>query len=181
MFKVFNALPVAREFIRTGAFPERVNGYHFDTITLGWEERLKARGRRRSDRGLEFGTALARGTVLLEGDCLLVDDARTVVSVVEREDAVFVIRPATLADWAIFTYAIGNSHQPVMITSSTIVCPDVLGMRQVLEYHDIPFRPSTLAFTPLSLGADPYSPGHQHNPDARTGSAAQRRAASGQV
>ena len=55
-----------------------------DTIALGWEDRLKTRGRRRSDEGLEFGTSLPRGTVLRAGDCLVIESARAIVEVVER-------------------------------------------------------------------------------------------------
>ncbi len=43
------------------------------------------------------------------------------------------------ANGALFAYHIGNSHQPVMIADDAIVCPDALGMEQVLTYHAIPF------------------------------------------
>ena len=47
-----------------------------DTITLGWEERLKARGRRRRTAASSSATALPRGTVLRGGDCFVLDEPR---------------------------------------------------------------------------------------------------------
>ena len=69
------------------------------------------------------------------------------------------VEPRTPAEWGAYAYFIGNSHQPVMITDTTIVCPDVPGMAQVLAYHAIPFRPADMRFTPIAMNA-----GHQHQP-----------------
>ena len=66
-----------------------------DTITLGWEDRRRVRGQRRSDGGIVFGLSLPRGTVLRGGDCLVFDEAMTVVVVVERPEPVFLIEPRT--------------------------------------------------------------------------------------
>jgi urease accessory protein len=142
---------------REDALPEAARSYAHDTITLGWEDRLHVRGRRQSDGGVEFGTSLARGTVLRGGDCLIVDDARTVVKVVERSEPVFVIEPQTPQEWGLFAYHIGNRHQPLMITGRAIICPQVAGIEQLLEQHHIPFTRATLPFTPVTAVA-----GHQH-------------------
>jgi urease accessory protein UreE len=107
--------------------------------------------------GFEFATALARGTVLRAGDCFIFDAARLVVRVVERAESVFVIRPQTQREWALFGYHIGNSHQPIMLLDDEIVCADVPGMEQVLTYHAIPFSRSDRGFTPVGLVLD-----HQH-------------------
>jgi urease accessory protein UreE len=163
MLHVFKSLPVAREIHRAEALPERARGFVRHTITLGWEERLKARGRRRSDGGLEFGTALPRGTTLAEGDCFVLDEAAIVVAVAERLEPLFVIEPRTPVEWGLYAYCIGNSHQPLMLTAAGIVCPDVAGMEQVLTYHRIPFSRAAGPFTPTSLGGE-YVPGHQHGP-----------------
>jgi len=66
------------------ALPAAIHHYARDTITLGWEDRRHVRGQRRSDGGIVFGLSLPRGTVLRGGDCLVVDEAMTVVVVVER-------------------------------------------------------------------------------------------------
>jgi len=154
---VFRSLPVAHERHAADSLPVRARAYARDTVTLGWEERLKTRGRRRSDRGIEFGTALPRGTVLRAGDCLILDHPALVVCVIEREEPVLIVRPAGAPDWALVAYHIGNSHQPLMIAADGLVCPDGPGMEQVLAYHRIPFTRELRAFTPVGDVAR-----HQH-------------------
>jgi urease accessory protein len=132
------------------ALPAAARGYARDTITLRWDERLRVRGRRRSDGGIAFGLSLRRGTILRGGDCLVVDEAKTVVVVVERPEPVFLIEPRTPQEWGLFAYHIGNRHQPLMITDTGIVCPDVAGVDQLLEQQRIPFARTTLPFTPAT-------------------------------
>jgi urease accessory protein UreE len=107
---------------------------------------------------VEFGLALTRGTALRGGDCLVVDDARTVVMVVEKLEPVFVIEPITVLDWALFAYQIGNRHLPLMVAERGIVCPDVPGVESLLVRERIPHRRAALAFTPATTAA-----GHQHS------------------
>ena len=157
VLQVFKSLPVAHEVMREEALPASASAYARETISLGWEDRLKARGRRRSDDGTEFGTALPRGTILRAGDCLLCEPLARVFVVVEREEAVLVVVPRTPLEWGLFGYYIGNSHQPVMLTEHEIVCADLPGMDQVLEQHAIVFARATRAFTPVGLLTD-----HRH-------------------
>jgi urease accessory protein len=159
MLHAFRSLPVARTIHRADALPEAARAYASDTVTLGWEERGRARGRRRSDGGLEFGTALERGTVLRQGDCFVLDQAATVVTVVERPESVFVIEPRSPAEWALFAYHIGNGHQPLMLTADAIVCADLPGMKEALDYHRIPFSRRVQPFTPVADVA-----AHVHQP-----------------
>ena len=130
--------------------PPEARGYARDTLTLGWDDRLRVRGRRRSDDGVGFDLSLPRGTILRGGDCLVLDEARVVVVVVERPEPVFLIEPRTPQDWGLFAYHIGNRHLPLMITEAGIVCPDVAGVEQLLEQRHIPFARAKLAFTPAA-------------------------------
>jgi urease accessory protein UreE len=57
-------------------------------------------------------------------------------------------RAAHAQQWGLYSYHVGNRHQPVMITKTEIVRPDVGGVEQLLEQQDIPFARATLAFTP---------------------------------
>jgi urease accessory protein len=157
VLQVFKSLPVVHEVVRDTALPVAASAYARDTVTLGWEDRLKARGRRRSDGGTEFGTALPRGTVLTSGDCLICEPLERLFVVVERAEAVLIIEPRTPVEWGLFAYHIGNSHQPIMLTEREIVCADLPGMDQVLEQHAIAFTRATRAFTPIGLLAD-----HRH-------------------
>jgi len=158
LLPLFKSIAIVRDVCREDALPLSAGACGRDTMTLGWEERLKARARRRSDGGREFATALDRGTILRGGDCLILDDPPLVVTIVEAAERVFVVRPRTPAEWALFAYSIGNSHQPLMIAEDAIVCPDVMGMEQVLEHHGIPFSRDTRPFTPVAGLAD-----HHHS------------------
>jgi urease accessory protein len=152
---LFRSMPIAEAVFRIERLPAGLVDHPRDTLTLGWEERLKARARRRSDAGVEFGTALPRGTVLREGDCLPLETPPLLVVVREQAEPVLVVRPSTPGEWALWGYHIGNSHQPLMIADDALVCADVAGMEQVLAYHGIPFTRETRAFTPVS-----QAPGH---------------------
>ena len=143
--------------VRESELPDVSRAYARDTMTLGWEERVQAHGRRRSDGGVEFALDLPRGSVLRAGDCLVLDEARTVVTVVERPEPVFVIEPPSAQEWALYAYHIGNRHQPMMITTRALVCPDVPGVEQLLHQQHIPHSRAMLPFTPATAAA-----GHQH-------------------
>ena len=149
---------VVVEHVYTDAdLPEAARSFARDTITLGWEDRNETRGRRRTDAGIEFAISLARGTVLHAGDCLVLDAVQVVAAVVEQPEAVFVIRPRTAAEWALYAYQIGNRHQPLMITDEALVCPDIPGVEQMLERHRMPFNRQMRPFMPAVTVAD-----HRH-------------------
>jgi urease accessory protein len=141
---------VVEQLYREDALPPPARGYARDTLTLGWEERLHVRGHRRSDGGVAFGLSLPRGTILRGGDSLVLDEAKTVVVVVERPEPVFFIVPRTPQEWGLFAYHIGNRHLPLMISEGGIVCPDVAGVEHLFEQQHIPFGRATLTFTPAT-------------------------------
>jgi len=145
---------VIERVYKGGELPAGARSYGRDTITLGWEDRIQARGRRRTDGGIEFATALPRGTVLHAGDCFVLDAAPLVAVIVERPEPVFVIAPRTPAEWALYAYQIGNRHQPLMVTGEGIVCPDVPGVELLLEQHRIPYARHIRPFTPAVIVAD---------------------------
>ncbi|MGE3705972.1 MAG: urease accessory protein UreE, partial [Vicinamibacterales bacterium] len=111
----FKTLPTVNDVTAAGTIPADAAAFARDTITLGWEDRLRTRGRRTTDGGIEFGIALPRGTVLRQGDCLIVTPLRLIVTVVELAEPVLVVCPRTPEDWGLVGYYIGNSHQPVML------------------------------------------------------------------
>ena len=154
---MFKSIPIAKRAERLDTLPDTVTGFDRDSVTLGWEERLRARARRRSDGGFEFATALPRGTTLRADDCLVLEAQRMVIRVVELEEAMLVVRPASPREWGLFAYHIGNNHQPMMITEDAMICPDALGMDQILAYHAIPCVRELRPLTPLGQVSD-----HQH-------------------
>ena len=138
---------------RRSELPSSAREYARDTVTLGWEDRTHAHGRRRTDGGVDVGTSLPRGTVLRSGDCLVLDEQRLVVTIVERPEPVFVVSPRSAQEWALFAYHIGNRHQPLMVTSEGLVCPDVPGVEPLLQQHHMPYTRATMAFTPAAVAA----------------------------
>ncbi len=154
---VFRSLPVVHEVQRLETLSPEAVAFTRETITLGWEDRLKIRARRVTDTGHEFATTLPRGTTLREGDCLVLESRRLVICVMEAIEPVLVIRPVDAMDAALFAYHVGNSHQPMMLSGDLIICPDLLGMAQLLEYHRIPFERAQRSFTPVGQVID-----HRH-------------------
>ena len=152
---LFRTVPVADAVFRIDRLPAGLLDHPRDSLTIGWEERVKARARRRTDAGVEFGMSLPRGTVLRAGDCLALENPPLVVVIHERSEAVLVVRPSSAAEFALWGYHIGNSHQPIMIGDEELVCADLPGMERVLTYHGIPFSRDMRPFTPVS-----QAPGH---------------------
>jgi len=150
-------MTVVQQVYKDDALPESARRFSRDTVTLGWEDRTQAHGRRRTDAGVEFGTSLPRGTVLRGGYCFVLDEERLVVAIVERQEPVFIVEPRSAQEWALFAYHIGNRHQPVMITEQALVCPDVPGVEQLLQQHHMPYTRARLRFTPAATVA-----AHQH-------------------
>ena len=150
-------MTIVERIYREPDMPDGARAYTRDTITLGWEDRTHVHGRRQSDGGVDFGTSLPRGSVLLAGDCFVLEPERLVIDVIERPEPVFVIEPGGAPEWALFAYHIGNRHQPVMITDRSLVCPAVPGVEQLLQQHHMPYVRATLPFTPVAAVA-----GHSH-------------------
>lgn len=151
-------LAIVEQVFRDNALPPDADGFARDTVTLGWEDRTHVHGRRRTDGGVEFGTALPRGTVLRAGDCFVLEAARLIVAIVERPEAVFVVTPRNQDESALFAYQIGNRHQPMMLAGGALVCPDVPGVEQLLHQHHMPYARATMAFTPVAATV-----GHRHS------------------
>src|SRR5690242_17711845 len=107
-------MTVIDRVFREHDLPELSRPFARDSLTLGWEARTHVHGRRVTDGGVEFGTSLARGTVLRDGDYFVLEEERLVVAIVARAEAVFVVTPGDAREWALFAYHIGNRHQPVM-------------------------------------------------------------------
>src|SRR2546427_2923385 len=111
-------MTVVEQIVQGTDIGSRYDSYRRETLTLTWEERRQGHGRRRSDAGLEFAISLPNGTVLKNGDSLVLAPEHTIVTVREAVEPVFVIRPKTPQEWAYYAYQVGNRHQSVMIKES---------------------------------------------------------------
>jgi urease accessory protein len=123
--------------------------YQRDTLTLKWEERRQGHGKRRSDSGLQFAISLPGGTILKEGDCLVLEPEKTIVRVREAPEPVYIVRPKTPHDWAYYAYHVGNRHQQVMIGETELIFLQNPAVRSLLEQLHVDFdldeRPFTAA------------------------------------
>jgi urease accessory protein UreE len=143
-------MTVVERVFAESELPESCRTFARENVTLGWEDRTHGHGRRRTDGGVDFGTALPRGTILRAGDHLVLPAERVIVTIVERPEAVFVIEPRSTPEWGLFAYHIGNRHQPLMITDHSLVCPDVPGVEPLLRQHRMPYVRASMPFTPAA-------------------------------
>ena len=121
--------------------------YRRDTITLTWDDRRQGHGRRKSDSGIEFGISLSDGTVLKHGDCFVLDPERTIVTVKEAVQPVYVIRPKTPQEWAYYAYHVGNRHQSVMIGDSELIFLENPAVRSLLDQLHAQYTTDARPFT----------------------------------
>jgi urease accessory protein len=134
------------EQVQSGADPEP-GDFKQDTLTLTWEDRRQGHGRRRSDGGVEFAISLPNGTVLKGGDRMVLAPERTVVTVKEALEPVFVVCPRTSWEWAYYAYHVGNRHQQVMIGETELVFLQNPAVRSLLEQLHVHFHPDQRPFT----------------------------------
>ena len=125
----------------------RYENYQRDTLTLKWEERRHGHGRRRSDTGLEFAVSLPNGTVLKEGDCMILEPEQTIVRIQEAPEPVYILRPQTPQDWAYCAYHVGNRHQQVMIGETELIFLQNPAVRSLLEQLHAHFETGERPFT----------------------------------
>jgi len=130
-------------------------GFRHDTLTLTWEERRRGHGRRRTDGGMEFAISLPNGSLLKENDCLILEPEKTIVTVREALEPVYIIRPQRPQDWAFYAYHVGNRHQAVMICDSELIFPRTPAVKSLLDHLRVPYTECERAFT-----AALANPGH---------------------
>jgi urease accessory protein len=126
--------------------------YKRDTITLTWEERRQGHGRRTSAQGLEFAISLPNGAVLKAGDCFVLGAERTIVTVREAEEGVYVIRPKTPQEWAFYAYHVGNRHQSVMIGETELIFLQNPAVRSLLDQLHVSYTADSRPFTAALAG-----------------------------
>ncbi|MBF0239751.1 MAG: hypothetical protein HQM12_18790 [SAR324 cluster bacterium] len=97
---------------------------------------------------MEFGLSLPSGTVLEQGNCLILEAENVLIEVVEANEKVLLINPLTQYQWAYWAYQIGNRHQALMITENELVCMDEPAVSMLLLQLKVPFRKAVRAFRP---------------------------------
>ena len=140
-------MTIVERISRAADMGSAYDGYAKDTLTLTWQDRRQGHGRRKSDNGLEFAISLPNGTVLKGGDCMILEQERTVVRINEAIEPVYVVRPKTPQDWAYFAYHIGNRHQEVMIGETELIFLQNAAVRSLLEQLHAHFETGERPFT----------------------------------
>jgi urease accessory protein len=133
----------------------------YDTLTLPFELRQKARLHANLDNGEEVGLFLPRGNILRDGDILKAESGEYIKIIAANES----VHTATSEDSVVLSracYHLGNRHLPLQITQHWIrfgedhVLAEMvanLGMHVALE--QAPFEPES--------GAYAQQPGHSHS------------------
>jgi urease accessory protein len=118
-----------------------------DSLTLTFEDRRQGHGKRQSDSGVEFAISLPTGIVLKGGDCLVLSQEKTVVTIKEASEPVYIIRPKSPQEWAYYAYHVGNRHQQVMIGETELIFLQNPAVRSLLEQLHVHFHTDTRPFT----------------------------------
>jgi urease accessory protein len=131
--------------------------WEIDTLTLPWEERCRSHGRRKTDQGREFALALPSGSILRQGDKLLLASEQCQVQVQEASESVLILTPQSPWDWAWLAYQIGNRHLPLMIADFELICVTDPAAEHLFQQLGVTYEVGERPFTP----AIPQS-GHTH-------------------
>ena len=145
-------MTVVEDVSSIAALGAAYTAYARDTITLTWEDRRRGHGRRRSDGGIAFAISLPAGTVLKSDDCFVLPAEKTIVVVHEAKEPVYVMRPKTPQDWALFAYHVGNRHQPVMIGENELIFLESPAVRSLLDQLRAEYTVDTRPFTAALVG-----------------------------
>ena len=150
-------MTVIEQLAHAADIGSQYSGYRRDTLTLKWEDRRLGHGKRRSDSGLEFAISLPGGTILKGGDCLILEAEKTIVSVQEEPEPVYIVHPKTPQDWAYYAYHVGNRHQQVMISQTELVFLQNPAVRSLLDQLHVHYETGERPFTAALANV-----GHSH-------------------
>ncbi len=141
-------MTVVEELFKPDQLPAYALLWQREMLTLPWEERCRSHGKRTTDQGLLFALSLPSGTVLAEGDCLILPEEQRIVTICESEENVYVVQPSSAYEWAYWSYQIGNRHQALMIGDTELVCMQEPAVKQLLDQLNIHYVEDKRRFTP---------------------------------
>jgi urease accessory protein len=150
-------MTVVEQIVQASDLGRQYDSYRHDTLTLKWDERRQGHGRRRSDSGLDFAISLPGGTILKEGDSLVLEPEGTIVGIREAPEPVYIVRPRSPQEWAYYAYHVGNRHQEVMIGDTELIFLQNPAVRSLLEQLHVHYETGQRAFTAALVNV-----GHSH-------------------
>ena len=151
-------MTVVEQIVQAGDLGTPYDSYRRDTLTLKWDERRQGHGRRRSDSGLEFAISLPGGTILKDGDCLVLEPERAIIRIRQAPELVYIVRPSTPQEWAYYAYHVGNRHQEVMIGDTELIFLQNPAVRSLLEQLHVQYETGQREFTAALVNV-----GHSHS------------------
>lgn len=142
-------------------------GKERDTLRLTWEERRWTRKRVETTGGRMVALALPTGSVLRDGDVLVVAEAWYLV-VEARPEPVLAALPRDRAEAIRLAFDVGNRHFSLALEGEAIVVPDDPAMVQLLTRSGVRWERRQAVFNPIGGGGQGHdeaaSPmdGHRH-------------------
>jgi urease accessory protein len=142
-------------------------GKERDTLRLTWEERRWTRRRVETTAGRMVALALPTGSVLRDGDVLVVEE-EWYLAVEARPEAVLAALPSDRAEAIRLAFDVGNRHFALALDGEALLVPDDTAMVQLLTRAGVRWERRQAIFDPIGGGGqghdEPASPvdGHRH-------------------
>jgi urease accessory protein len=142
-------------------------GKERDTLRLTWEERRWTRKRVETTAGRMVALALPTGSVLRDGDVLVVEEAWYLV-VEARPEPVLAALPRDRAEAIRLAFDVGNRHFSLALEGEALLVPDDDAMVQLLTRSGVRWERRQAVFNPIGGGGQGHdeaaSPvdGHRH-------------------
>jgi urease accessory protein len=95
--------------------------------------------------------------VLRAGDCFVLDREQTIVKVREALEPVYIIRPESNRDWALYSYHVGNRHLAIMIGDVELIVQQNPAARSLLDQLHVPYSADSRPFSGTLV-----NPGYGH-------------------
>ena len=133
-------------------------GKERDTLPLTWEERRWTRKRVETTGGRMVALALPTGSVLRDGDVLVVEEAWYLV-VEARPEPVLAALPRDRAEAIRLAFDVGNRHFSLALDGPALLVPDDTAMEQLLTRAGVPWERRLAIFNPIGGGGQGHDPG----------------------
>jgi urease accessory protein len=138
--------------------PAALAGKERDTLRLTWEERRWTRKRVETTAGRMVALALPTGSVLRDGDVLVVEAAWYLV-VEARPEPVLAALPRDRAEAIRLAFDVGNRHFSLALEGEALLVPDDAAMEQLLTRAGVPWERRLAIFNPIGGGGQGHDPG----------------------
>lgn len=133
-----------------------------EKIMVSRLESQRVRLRKITDRGTDVGIILPKGTILKNGDVLLLTEDKIIIIEIEPEDvAVLCFKSEDSPDFDLFGLAVrightlGNMHRPIKVVGTTIYVPiqadtEIELLNKIFEpiHHHIDITKDKIIFEP---------------------------------